>query len=252
MNLDLQCKRALVTGASRGLGRSIALELAREGSSVAIVARDENALSRVLAEMGGKDEGHLAIALDLMEDDAVERLAEEIAKDFGSLDIIVHNLGGTLGIREVLSGAEDYQKVWRFNLGIAIDLNQCFIPVMENNGWGRVVHISSSSAVMADASLPYSSAKAAVNTYVKGLGRVMAKKGVNINAVMPGPFFYKDSHWDKIARDDPQRYEKFINERMAVGRIGKPDEISSMVAYLCSERASFIAGAVISVDGGVY
>lgn len=252
MDLGLVQKKALVTGASRGLGRSIALSLAHEGAQVAVVARDKYDLYELVDEMGGRKAGHLAVTLDLMAEGAIRELVGKINQEIGSPEILVHNVGGTLGLNDVLSGSDDYQKVWRFNLGIAVELNRWFIPGMEKASWGRIVHISSSSAIMADASLPYSSAKAALNTYVKGLGKAVAGQGIIVSAVMPGPFRYPDNHWDRIAGEDPERYDKFIRERMAVRRIGSPEEISGMVTYLCSQQASYFAGAVIPVDGGIY
>lgn len=249
MELGIKGKRALVTGASRGLGRAIALGLSEEGVKIAVVARDRTLVSDLVKEAGGKRAGHYALNLDLMKDAACNMLKEKIIKDFGFPDIIVHNLGGTLGLKEVLGDISEYERVWKFNLGIAVELNRLFFSYMQKKRWGRVVHISSSAAVTADASLAYSSAKAALNAYVKGLGRQMVKDGIIVSAVMPGPFMYEGSHWDNVAKVDPGRFRKFC-ERTAENRLGRPEEISGMVIFLCSQQASFCAGAIVPVDGG--
>lgn len=249
MELGIKGKRALVTGASRGLGRAVALGLAEEGVKVAVVARDKALILDVVKKMGGKRAGHYALNLDLMKDGSCGILKEKMVKNFGVPDIIVHNLGGTLGVKEVLGDISDYEKVWKFNMGIAVELNRLFFPYMQKKRWGRVVHISSSAAVTADASLPYSSAKAALNAYVKGLGRRIVKDGIIVTAVMPGPFMYEGSHWDNVAKEDPGRFRKFC-ERTAENRLGRPEEISGVVVFLCSEQASFCAGAIVPVDGG--
>jgi len=251
MNLGIEGKCALVTGASRGLGRAVAERLAVEGARVAIVAREEVALTKVINEIDGQSKGHCGIALDLMEDGACEKLKKELDKNFGKIEIIVHNLGGTLGVRDVLSKAEDYQKVWQFNMGIAVELNGFFLSEMKENKWGRVVHISSSSAVNVDASLPYSSAKAALNAYVRGLGRELAQNNIIVTAVMPGPFKYEGSYWDNISKENPERYNKFITERMSVKRLGEPEDISGIVAFLCSKQSAFMPGAIVAADGGI-
>jgi len=250
MDLGIKGKRALVTGASRGLGRAVSLGLAEEGVKVAVVARDGLLISKVVKEMGPAACGHYGVTMDLTKNKSAEALKRKLEKNFGMPDIIVHNLGGTLGIKGPLADIADYQKVWRFNIGIAIELNRLFLPHMQRGKWGRIVHISSSAAVTADASLPYCSAKAALNAYVKGLGRNVAKDSVIVSAVMPGPFMYKGSHWDNVAREDPQRLRK-LRARTALNRLAKPEEISGMVVFLCSERASFCAGSVVPVDGGI-
>lgn len=250
MELGIKGKRALVTGASRGLGRAVALDLAGEGAKVAIVARDIPLVSEVVKKMGGKRSGHYGLNLDLMESGACGRLREKIEKNFGMPDIIVHNLGGTLNVRDPLSDIADYRKVWNLNLGIAVELNRLFYHYMKKRKWGRLVHISSSAAVTVDASLPYSSAKAALNAYVKGLGRNAANDGIIVSAVMPGPFMYKDSHWDTVRKQDPERFNK-ICQRTALKRLASPEEISGIVVFLCSQKASFFAGAIVAADGGV-
>ncbi|MGE5417987.1 MAG: SDR family NAD(P)-dependent oxidoreductase [Acidobacteriota bacterium] len=251
MELGIQGKYALVTGATRGLGRAVASALAAEGVKVALVARDKDMLDTVIAELGGSAMGHVAIPLDLMSQGSGQILHQELLSRTGSPDIIVHNLGGTLGIREPLGNSSDYQQVWQFNLGIAIDLNKLFLPAMVEKGWGRIVHVSSLSAVMVDSSLPYATAKAGLNAYIKGLGRELAPSGVVVSGIMPGPFLAEDGHWDRIAREDPERYSKFCYERMAIQRLGTTEEITGIITFLCSQQASFFSGCVVPVDGGM-
>lgn len=157
----------------------------------------------------------------------------------------------TLGIKEPLSSMKEFFEVWKINIGVAIELNRLLIPIMKKKKWGRIIHVSSSSAVTADASLAYSSAKAAINTYVKGLGQKMAEYGITVNSVMPGPFIFEGNHWDFISKQYPDKYKKFISERMGLKRLGTPEEISDVITFLCSERASLFVGSSILVDGGI-
>lgn len=252
MNLGLNNKKVLITGGSRGLGRSLVSAFAGEGTKVLFTARSSEELEMLYRSIDGDAAGHSYIALDLMEEGAIEQLYQHTEERFGFPDIIIHNLGGTLGIRDNFSSMEDFDKVWKFNFGISVEINRLFVPKMMKKGWGRVVHISSSSAVMADASLPYSSAKAALNNYVKGLGQRIADKGILINSVMPGPFIADNNHWDNVRKNDPDRYERFVNNRMSIKRLGTTEEISQFILFLSSELATLFAGSSIAVDGGIH
>ena len=252
MELGIAGKTALVTGASRGLGREIALGLAREGARVAVVARSEADLATLVTQMGGAEGGHLAVALDLMPEGAPSALTEELSASLGPLDIVVHNLGGTLDVRDPLAALEDWRSVWRLNLEIAIEMNRVLIPAMQGRKWGRVLHVSSLAAVRSGGSVPYSTVKAALNAYVAGLGRVVATDNVVVTAVMPGPIVTPGGHWERVARDDPEGAQAFLAQRIAAGRFGTPEEVSDFVTFLCSERASFFAGAILPIDGGAW
>ena len=252
MQLGIARKRALVTGAGRGMGQSIALSLAQEGAKVAVVSRTASDLTSLVAEMGGTSAGHYSLSTDLMLEGAPTRVVEEVSSHFGSLDIVVHNLGGTLDIRDSLCTVEEWRQMWRFNLEIAVEMNRLIVPVMQAQKWGRVVHISSIAAVRGRSSIPYATVKAAVNAYVRGLGCAVAGDGVIVTAVMPGAILTKGGHWDIVSRDDPEYTQRYLAERMALRRFGAPEEISDLVVFLCSERASFFAGAVIPIDGGTW
>lgn len=250
MELNLHGKRVLITGGSQGLGRSIALELASEGAMVAVVARDKGKLTDLLKHMG-ENKGHLVMDLDLMTNGAIVRLNKILIEKFWPVDIVIHNLGGTLNIRNPIGSSEEFGLVWKYNLGVSIDINQICLPGMQEQKCGRIIYISSSAAVQSNASLPYSTAKAAINAYVKGLSKHVAADGVVVSAVMPGPFLTEGGHWDIIAKNDPQFYEKYVTERMPIKRLGTPEEISALVTFLCSDRASLFVGSIIPVDGGV-
>ena len=252
MQLGIAGKRALVTGASRGLGRAIALSLAREGATVAVVSRTASALKSLVTEMGGSSAGHYALSTDLMPEGAPTRVLEEVKAQFGHLDIVVHNLGGTLNIKDVLCTVEEWRRVWRFNLEVAVEMNRLIVPAMQAQKWGRSVHISSMAAVRARGSIPYSTVKAALNAYVRGLGYAVAADGVIVTAAMPGAFWSEGGHWDTFSRENPKEAQRYLSERIAMKRFATPEEISDFVTFLCSERASFFAGAVLPIDGGTW
>ncbi|MFA5392885.1 MAG: SDR family oxidoreductase [Candidatus Ratteibacteria bacterium] len=251
MDLRIKDKRALVVGGGRGLGRCISLRLAEEGTNVAVLSRTEDEVASVVNEMGGVLRGHYSFSADLMLETSPERVFKKLTGEFGPPDIVVHNVGGTLGIRDPFSGIEDWRKVARLNLEIAIELNRLIIPGMQQRKWGRVVHVSSAAAVRGIASLPYVTAKAALNAYVRGMGCAVASDGVIVTAVMPGAILTEGGDWDTRLEENPESVKRFLEEKIAIKRFAKPEEISDIVVFLCSESASFCAGAIIPVDGGI-
>ena len=159
MDLGIKDRLALVTGASRGIGQALARELAREGARVILVARSADALEAVRRQMTVPDR-HRVVALDLMAEGSVQKLADTIKK-LGNLDIIVHNLGGSLQIQQVYAPTDDWKKVWQFNVGICQDLNRIFVPPMVERRWGRIVHLSALSTTTYQGNAAYVSSKCA-------------------------------------------------------------------------------------------
>jgi len=178
MDIGIAGKRVLVTGASQGIGRAIALSFAQEGCRVAVIARREKELKDVVAEMGGTRKGHSYCAIDLMDEDAPARAVKELTDAQDEFEIVVHNIGGTLGMKNPLAPMEDWQRVWRFNVGIAQEINALVIPPMREKQWGRVIHISSVAALDLRGSCGYGPSKAYLNAYTKVLGRAVAPDGV--------------------------------------------------------------------------
>jgi len=250
MELGIQNKRVLITGASQGIGLAIARDLAEEGAKLTLVARREEILRRICDELGGKNKGHDHVAQDLMADDGIECVCSKIKERHHCPEIIIHNVGGTLNIKDPMAAVEDWMKVWMLNVGIAISINNVFVPLMQEVGWGRVVHISSISSISARGSSAYHSAKAALNAYVRGLGRAIASSGVVLSAVMPGALWSKGGHWDRVMINSPDIVDDFIRHHMAIGRLGTADEIAPLVLFLCSEHATFATASVMPLDGG--
>lgn len=247
MDLGIANRKALVTGASRGLGRSIASCLAQESVQVAVVARNEKDIKSFLNEHEGN---HVGLICDLIPVGNPTKMVRELKEKFGYPDIIVHNVGGNLNITNPLCSVRDWRKVYRFNLEIAIELNQLLIPHMQKNKWGRIVHISSISALENQGTVPYCSIKAALTAYTRSLGRYVSPDGINISAVLPGAVYTEGGYWDITSKTRPEHVEKYLKERMAIKRFGEPEEIGRIVTFLCSEHASFVVGSAFTVDGG--
>jgi len=257
MDLGLKGKKVLVVGASKNIGAATAKAFAGEGCKVAVIARDGIKLKALVDSIGGKKKGHGYICADLLVEGAPSDTAEEAVRAFGPFDIVVHNTGGALGLKDPLAPVEDWMKVWKFNVGIAIEMNVLLIPYMKKKKWGRIIHISSMAAELGEpasdkgGALPYCAAKAYLNSYIKGLGRELAKDGIIVSGIMPGVVLSKGKYWEKLQREDPKMVKQYLEHHSSIGRFGRPDEIAPFAVFLASKQASYAAGSIVKVDGGI-
>jgi len=250
MDLGIKGKRALVTAASRGIGRGIAVALANEGAKVAVCGRTTAELKKLIEEMGGEEAGHFAMTIDLEPEGAPVELVRRLDDEFGEIEIAVQNLGSTLEITDPFCSLDDWRRVWRINFEVAVELNSILIPRMQSRSWGRVVNIASTASVENNGPITYCTAKAALATYTRSLGRVLADSGVVVSAILPGAVYTEGGFWEDAMRERPDHVEKYLKERCPAHRFGTPEEIGYSVAFACSEQASFSQGAIIPVDGG--
>ena len=244
MELGLTDKVAIVTGGSRGIGRSIALALADEGCRVAICARTEEALRTTEAELRERTDA-LGIVADVTQAADVERLAQETVDRFGQLDILVNNAGSR--------GSDDTDEVWNAiyesNLLAAARATRIAVPHMRASGGGSVVHITSIYGRESGGAIAYNAIKSAMNAHAKAMALELAPD-IRVNAVAPGSTAFPGSSWDRRSEEDPEAMLKFIEENIPMGRFGTPEEIANVVVFLCSDQASWVTGACINVDGG--
>ena len=234
MNLGIDGRHALVVGASRGIGMEIARELFSEGCKITAVARS-------MPQVNGWE----CYPIDMTPTDAPQYLQHMMGKR--TPDIIVHVLGGSQGITSTLAPASDWIKVWRLNLGIAHDLNRLFLPVLQCNKWGRIIHLSSNATRIGTGYAPYTSAKAALEGYVKSVSREFSKDGVIVTAVAPGIVHTEGRYY---ARLDSKEQEAYFNKYIPTHRFGRAEEVAKVVAFLASEHAAYMAGSIVQIDGG--
>ena len=249
MDLGIRGKLALVTGASRGIGRAIAVGLAREKVRVVGVSRSESDLQDLLTEMEEQGSGHRVVSCDLSRSGGPEELMRD-AMSPNMPDILVNNVGGTLGVVDPLCGSSDWLRVLRFNLEVPVELARLAIPYMRRQKWGRIVNISSISGLEQHGPIPYCASKAALIAYTRGMGRFVSPDNVIMSTVASGAVYTEGGYWDVASLERPEHVEAYTKERMAIQRLGRPEEIADVVAFLCSDRSSFCVGSVVPVDGG--
>ena len=252
MDLGIKGKVALITGGSRGLGRQSALALAAEGVNVAICARGEDTLNRTADELKATGVEVGAYVADLGDESGAADLASKVEADLGPIEILVNNVGGSLGTSDLVnSSLDDFHMVMNANLWSAVALMKLVVPGMQKRGWGRVINISSIFGREFGGTAPYMVAKAAMIAASKHTGMAVAKDGVTVNSVAPGSILHAGGSWEKfIANSTKEELDEFIARNLPMGKFGWPEPVAASVAFLASQQADLITGACLDVDGG--
>jgi 3-oxoacyl-[acyl-carrier protein] reductase len=252
MDLGIKGKVALVTGGSRGLGRQSALALAAEGVNVAICARGKDRLNQTADELKSTGVKVGAYIADLSDASGATELASSVEADLGPIDILVNNVGGSLGTSDLVnSSLEDFHMVMNANLWSAVALMKHVVPGMQTREWGRVINIASIFGREYGGTAPYMAAKAAMIAASKHTGMAVAKNGVTVNSIAPGSILHTDGTWEKfINNNTPEDVAEFIDRNLPMGKFGWPEPIGATVAFFASQQADLITGACLNVDGG--
>jgi 3-oxoacyl-[acyl-carrier protein] reductase len=246
VNLGIEGRVALVMGASRGIGRGIAAALAREGARVAIASRSAVRLAEAASEIGP---GATPVVADATDMDRLARLPLEVAEELGSVDILVTNTGGPPPGGALDHGFEEWEEAYRSLVLAPRILAGAVVPGMRGQGWGRIVNVGSTTTIEVNPALGLSNShRMATVGFLKTLAREVAGDGITVNTIATGRFAT-----DRIAElgGSLEQVEAAAREEVPAGRLGTVEEYGDLVAFLCSERAAYVTGTVIPIDGGL-
>ena len=245
---DFNGKRVLITGASIGLGKVCAEVFAEVGAKLLITARSENVLEKNRKYLK-KPSDHVVCATDLTKIEGIKCLMKTVKK-FGNVDVILHIMGGGLGKRDPLINSDDFDLLFRTNIGAAAEINRELIPKMIERKTGNVVMVGSTASTQAIGSVGYNTVKAGLLAYIRSLGRELADTGVIVTGILPGAFMAPNNSWERLEREKPEVVRRFIKEKEPRKKIGHYEEILPVLMFLSSRQATMMTGCCVPIDGG--
>ena len=250
MDLGLKDKVALVTGASRGIGKRIALALAEEGAKLCVCARTEEVLKEAACEIEAQGVEVATAVQDVMTPEGAAGAVATAKEHFGGLDILINNVGGSKWTPFVEISDGEWDEILNLSFLSAVRVSRAAIPSMEERGGGSIINISSIFGRESGGPISYNAAKSAMISMGANLAIETAAKNIRVNTVAPGSIIFPGGSWERRMQEDPEKIQAFIDAHIPFARFGQPEEVADVVTFLASDRASWVTGACINVDGG--
>ena len=246
---DLRGKTALITGSSKGIGLGIAKVLHQAGCQVILNGRKENALIAAQNQLGEERCGFIKGDVSKIEDAKV--IAQTVFDTFGPLDILVCNVGSGASVPPGEESAEEWQRVFTANLWSTTNMVEaCKDKMAKENSSILCISSICGQEVIPGAPVTYSAAKAALNSFVKGIARPLGIKGIRINAIAPGNILFETSVWQRKLNEDAQSVKDMLDREVSLSRLGTPQDIAKLALWLSSDEGSFATGQIWTLDGG--
>lgn len=250
MDLMLEGKVAIVSGSSKGIGYYVARDFAAEGCDVVINGRNEKDLKEAVKSIKSQARGRVTPLLgDVTQQDVAHKLIGTAVEQYGRIDILVNNVGGSTIKLLLDTNEKDWQEAFEFNLFHAVRLSRLAIPEMKKAGGGSILNIASIAGRESGSAITYNSSKAALISFSKALAQQTAKDNIRVNSLAPGSVFFPGGVWERRMAESPDQLKSFVESAMPLGRFGRPEEISAAAVFMCSPRASLVHGACWNVDG---
>jgi len=249
MKLDLKGKKAIVTGATRGIGRAIAERLAEEGVDIAICAREAAAVDSAVTALGAKGVKAIGQAVDLADATAYKNWLQHSAQTLGGVDIFVPNVAVAGGDHH---SEEDWRRQFDISLMGAVRGCESLLPYLQQSGAAAIVLISSIAAIehITGPANAYNCVKASLINYGGYLSRQFASEGIRVNSISPGAIYHQDGGWQQIERDQPELFNDML-AKIPLGRMGRAEEVANAVAFLASPVSGFTSGTNLIIDGAM-
>lgn len=253
MNLELKDKVVVVTGSAHGLGKGICKKFLEEGATVTVTdiikERTTKTYTEFLHDYGSKK--LIEFTGDLTKDDVIKKFLDKVIKKFNKIDILVANLGTGSGTSDWQVAEEEWGKIFDLNFNGARKITNAIIPGMQQNNFGSIIYISSIAGVeVIGAPIHYSVAKAALIAYSKNLSKKVAGKNIRVNTICPGNIYFKNGTWDIKMKENKGNVLEMLSKSVPLNHFATPEDIANLVVFISSEKASFITGSCLIVDGG--
>ncbi|WP_409274673.1 SDR family NAD(P)-dependent oxidoreductase [Neobacillus sp. SCS-31] len=247
MDLHLHGKNVLITGGSKGIGKAIAKAFVAEGANVAISARGMEALEQTMEELHGRVSIFQA---DITEPEERKKLITSFVEEYGTIDVLINNAGGSNGGKATETEMDLFREAMELNYFSAVHLSKVAVEYMKKQQSGSIINITSIFGRESGGKVTYNNAKSALISFTKSLADEVITDGIRVNSIAPGSILHETGNWKKRLEADPEGINEFVKNEIPAGRFGTPEEIANVAMFLASEKASWIVGASINVDGG--